>query len=768
MIDAISHWSLRHRAAVLGLLIAVSALAVQGLRSLEFDNSLEIWFLEGDPGIERYRDFVEQFGSDEVVLLAWEVTDAFSDETLGRLARLEQATSRVPHVLSVRSLASASIPRDEDGELATNALFSPPPADPRLRAMRAEAALASPLLTSSLLAPDGKAVAVVIEVEHLEGEFDYKREVLAALEGIVSAEQDRGGPPIALTGTIVLDRAFFDRTERDMTLFVPILLAVICVAMLGLFRRPSSVAVPMSVVAVSLLWTLGLQGLVGWKITVVSSVLAPLILAMGIADAVHVYSEYLEQSGKRLAGSADSRQDAIVDALRAVWRPCLFTSLTTAAGFLSLLVSPIRPVRQMGLLAACGVLIAFVVTIFLVPVVLSLLPAPPPDALQRHRRGPLARLLARLAGGTPRRWWASVLVATGLVAGAAVGIANMRVGTNMLEFFTADDPVRRSTERVDELIGGSVSVEYLIEADGDHGYLTPGRLARLDTFADYLRRQPNVVGVHGLTEVIKELDAAMRAVPASQGRLPDKSDLLAQYLMLIEGNELYQRFVRRGGRLGRFSLRVKMINSELLAAKVPEIDAHREAEIETPGFTLPGTGMVPLMNRMERFLLQSQLASFGLALLVISVMMMLVLGSVRLGALGMIPNLAPIAVTLGVMGVAGIRLDIGTVMIASVVLGLVVDDSIHLLARIQRNLGSSQVDLGAVVDASVREVGRPILVTSAVLVAGFWSLLFASFQPNIYFGLLAGVTILMALLADLILLPAILRLVRPRLVAGRD
>lgn len=763
MIEPFTRWCLGHRAVVLGLLVAISALAVQGLRCLEFDNSLEIWFLEGDPGIERYRDFVAQFGSDELVLLAWEVDDAFSDETLGRLTRLERAAGAVPHVLAVRSLASAAIPRDEDDELATDPLFSPLPTDPALRKLRARAALASPLLTSSLVSPDGRAVAVVVEVEHREGEFEYKREVLAALERLVQTERKRGGPAIAVTGTIVLDRAFFDRTERDMTVFVPILLGVICIAMLGLFRRFSSVAVPLSVVSVALLWTLGLQGLVGWKITVVSSVLAPLILAMGIADAVHVYSEYLEQL--RVPGP---RNAAVVRSLGIVWRPCLFTSLTTAAGFLSLLVSPIRPVRQMGVLAACGVLLTLLVTASLVPIVLSFIRPPPAGALERHRHGPMARLLARLAGGTPRRWWTVVLTGGCLVVVAAVGIGSIRVGTNMLEFFPAQDPVRQATERVDRLLGGSVSVEYLIRADGERGYLTPERLARLDAFADYLRDQPNVVGVHGLTEVLKELDAAMRAVPASQGRVPNRSDLLAQYLMLIEGQEIYQRFVRKGGRLGRFSLRVKMIGSEVLAAKVPEIDHHRETQVETPGFSLPGTGMVPLMNRMERFLLHSQLASFGLALAVISAMMMLVLGSVRLGLLGMIPNLGPIVLTLGVMGAAGIRLDIGTVMIASVVLGLVVDDSIHLLARIQRNLKSPGTDLGSAVDASVREVGRPILVTSSVLVAGFWSLLFASFQPNIYFGLLAGVTILTALLADLILLPAALRLIRPRLVAQGD
>jgi len=761
MIEIITRWCLRHRLAVLMMLAAVSALAVVSLRSLEFDNSLEIWFLDGDPGIQRYRDFVEQFGSDEIVLMAWQVDDAFSDQTLGRLARMERAAARVPHVLAVHSLASAAIPRDEDDELATGALFTPLPADPALRARRARAALASPLLTSSLVAPDGHAVAVLVEVEHREGEFDYKREVLAGLEQVVSAESRGGGPKIAMTGTIVLDRAFFDRTERDMVLFVPILIGVICIAMLALFRRLSSVAVPLSVVCVALLWTLGLQGLVGWKITVVSSVLAPLILAMGIADAVHVYSEYLSQ-----VRIARSRTEAVVGALVVVWRPCLFTSLTTAAGFLSLLVSPIRPVRQMGVLAAGGVLLTLLVTICLVPIVLSFIRPPPEGALERQRRGTLARLLDLLTGGSPRRWWVAVAVTCGLVAAALIGIFNIRVGTNMLEFFPPQDPVRQATEQVDRLLGGSVSVEYLIRADGKHGYLTPERLARLDAFADYLRGQPNVVGVHGLTEVLKELDAAMRAVPADQGRLPAKADLLAQYLTLIEGNDLYQRYVRRGGKLGRFSLRVKMIGSEILAQKVPEIDHYRETEIETPGFSLPGTGMVPLMNRMERFLMRSQLESFGLALAVISAMMMLVLRSVRLGVFGMIPNLVPILITLGVMGVAGIRLDIGTVMIASVVLGLVVDDSIHLLARIQRNLAASGAELGEAVDTSIREVGRPILVTSLVLAAGFWSLLFASFQPNIYFGLLAGVTILTALVADLVLLPAILRLFKPRLRSG--
>jgi hypothetical protein len=477
--------------------------------------------------------------------------------------------------------------------------------------------------------------------------------------------------------------------------------------------------------------------------------------------AYHTLESYCRGAAPR---GDEPMVEAAVRAILTVWRPCLFTTLTTACGFLSLLLSPIRPVSQMGLLAAAGVCLTLLVTTCLVPILLAALRPPPAGFLARQQQGPLRRMLVRLQGGQPRRWWLVVACGGGLLVASASGIGWLRVGTNMLEFFPPGDPVRQATEQVDRLIGGSISVEYLIQADGERGYLTPERLARLDRFGDYLREQPNVTGIHGLTEVLKELDAAVRGVPATQGRLPTSQPQLAQYLLLLEGSDLVRRFVRQQGRLGRFSLRVRAIGSEVLSGRVPEIDRHREQQIETDGFRLPGTGLVPLMNRMELFLLTSQLRSFGLALIVITMMMMALLRSVRLGLLGMIPNLGPVLVTLGWMGWAGIRLDIGTVMIASVVLGLVVDDSIHLLARFQR-LVEQGVALDAAVDQALIGVGRPIVVTSLVLVAGFWTLLFASFQPNIYFGLLSGLAILTALIADLMLLPALLHLVRPRIAA---
>ena len=758
MVESFARFCLRRRWLVIGLVVALSVLAALGTTRLRFDNSLEIWFVEGDPGIERYREFIELFGTDEILILAWEAEDVFARDNLERIRRIEEHAVEVEHVQRVISLASVTVPRDEAGDVVVGSLFDPIPDDPAIFAARKRAALESPFVTSALVSKDGKATAVVVEIDHIEGEFEYKRRLLDELRAIIAEESTRGGSEIVLAGTADLDHAFFEYTERDMILFLPIIFFCICIAILTIFRRPATVIIPLCVVFVSILWTLGIQGLLGWKITVVSSMLAPLLMAMGIADAVHVVTEYLDEL---LEGR--TRAEAAIEALKKVWRPCLFTSLTTSAGFLSLLVSNIQPVRRTGMLAAIGVLIAFVVTVVLVPALLTVVKAPDHRYLERMRGGVISRMLGVLGRGSPRRSWITVGVAVALVAGALLGASKLEIGTNMLDFFRKDAPARQAVEYVDEKIAGIISVEYMIKADGEHGYLTPDRLKRLDTFAEYMRGQPNVTGVHSLVEILKELDAALRGLPASEGRVPDSRELIAQYMLLLEGNEQIDRFIQDDGALGRFAMRVTMTGGNRLSRKVPEIDRYRRTEIETEGFQLPGTGLVPLMNQMERYLLQSQIRSFGLAFTVITLMMIGLLRSLRLGLFGMIPNLVPVLLTLGFMGFAAIRLDIGTVMIASVALGLVVDDSIHLLARVQRELPGAGHDLALALERAIQTVGRPILATSLVLTLGFWTLLFASFTPNIYFGFLAGVTIFTALIADLVFLPAALRLVRPRL-----
>ena len=757
MIETFARFVLRRRWLVIGLIAALSAAALLGTLRLRFDNSLEIWFVEGDPGIQRYREFIELFGSDEILILAWESGDAFSKENLKRIRRIEAAAAKVEHVQRTMSLASAEVPRDEGGDLVVGPLFDPPPDDPRVFEARKRAALASPFLTSALVSKDGTASAVVAEIDHIEGEFEYKRDLLTALRAIVEGEGARDGTEIVLAGTADLDRAFFDYTERDMILFLPIIFICICLAILFIFRRFAAVVIPLCVVFISILWTFGIQGLLGWKVTVVSSMLAPLLMAMGIADAVHIVTEYLDEL---LDGQ--SRREAAVAALGKVWRPCLFTSLTTAAGFLSLLVSDIQPVRRTGMLAAIGVMVALVVTVLLVPALLTLVKSPDARYLERLRSGLVSRLLGLLGRGGMRRAWIVMIAAMLLVGTALWGASRLEIGTNMLDFFRRDAPARLAVEYVDRTIGGVISVEYMINADGEHGYLTPDRLKRLDVYAEYMRKQPNVTGVHSLVEILKELDAALRGVPADQGQVPDSRELIAQYMLLLEGNEQIERFVLDNGAIGRFAMRVQMGGANKLSEKVPEIDRYRKAEIETEGFEVPGTGLVPLMNRMERYLLQSQIRSFGLAFAVITLMMIGLLRSLRLGLFGMIPNLVPVLLTLGFMGFAQIRLDIGTVMIASVALGLVVDASIHLLARVQRELPRVEFDMSRALARAIQTSGRPILATGLVLTLGFWTLLFASFRPNVYFGFLSGVTIFTSLIADLVFLPAALRIVRPR------
>jgi len=759
MIERFARFVLCRRWLIIGIIALLSAAAAFGALRLRFDNSLEIWFVEGDPGIERYREFIDLFGTDEILILAWEADDVFDRDNLERIRRVEDRAAGVGHVQRTMSLVSAEIPRDENGDVVVGPLFEPAPDDPALLEARKRAALASPFLTSALVSKDGKATAVVLEIDHIEGEFEYKRELLAALRAILDEERARDGTEIVLAGTADLDRAFFDYTERDMILFLPIIFICICIAILVIFRRAAAVVIPLCVVSIAILWTFGIQGLLGWKVTVVSSMLAPLLMAMGIADAVHVVTEYLDEL---LDGR--TRNEAAVNALVKVWRPCLFTSLTTAAGFLSLLVSDIQPVRRTGMLAAIGVMVALVVTVVLVPALLTVVKSPDSRYLERLRSGVVTRMLGVLGRGGMRRSWITVIVAALLVGTAFWGVSRLEIGTNMLDFFRKDAPSRQAVEYVDRTLGGVISSEYLIKADGEHGYLTADRLKRLDTYAEYIRKQPNITGVHSLVEILKELDAALRGLPADQGTVPDSRELIAQYMLLLEGNEQIERFVLDDGALGRFAIRVQMGGASRLAERVPEIDRYRKTEIETEGFEVEGTGLVPLMNRMERYLLQSQIRSFGLAFTVITLMMIGLLRSVRLGLFGMIPNLVPVLLTLGFMGFAQIRLDIGTVMIASVALGLVVDASIHLLARLQRELPLVDHDMSRALARAIQTSGRPILATGLVLTLGFWTLLFASFSPNIYFGFLSGVTIFTSLIADLVFLPAALRIVRPRLL----
>ncbi|RME26409.1 MAG: hypothetical protein D6806_06320 [Deltaproteobacteria bacterium] len=737
----------RHR-LVIAVVVLISVVAGVFATRLDFDNTIESYFFPED--LELYNRFLKQFGSDEIIAIGFGGEPVFTEANLKLIAELSRELQKLPHVRRVLSLTTVKLAYGQEDAVVFEQLL---PGNFTLKHLTAarKRALADPMIVGTLLAPDARATAIVVEIEHLVGQFDYKVELLGEIHKVLQRQREKTGKEFFLGGTAVLDEAIFRYTRTDQITFFPFIVLIIMVLMFFMFRQASMAVLPLLVAAVSALWTYGLMQLLGFKINVITTIIGPLLLAVAIADSMHILADYRQE----VAAGVREKQTAITRTFVRVLGPCAMTSLTTVVGLSSLLLADLAPLRQFGLIASCGVVFAFLATVLLLPVLLSWLPLPTPRRTgSKNLVGD--RLLAWLGMSTSRR--ARIVLALALLPLplAVLGLTRLTVGTNSLDYLNEDDAIRRQIEWLDEHVGGTVSLEFIVEGGQPGAVKQPQLLARMERFQEFLKQQVGITGAYSVVDLIKTLNRAVQGGADSQLEIPGSPAAVAQELLLVESEDELRSFVSSDYSRARISARVAMAQSRRLASETPAIEK-KLREIFAGSAQVETSGLIYLMHRMEHYILDSQIKSFALAFLLVFLCLLVMLRSWRLGLLALVPNLLPIVFTLALMPLLSIPLDVGTVMIAGVALGLVVDDTIHFFARFRRRLRDGG-QVGPAIVTTMETAGRPIVYTSVVLCMGFLVLALASFRPVVHFGVLTSIVIALALVFDLLVTPAIISL----------
>ena len=756
---------IRFRVVILVAAGALAAVSLYHASHVKFDSSVEGWFLEGDPNITEYNKFLERFVGDEISVIGVFAPDVFDPRVMEAIDRLTRVAVTVPYAHRVQSLTNIKIFDNQGEALEIRPLVrSLPTSASESRALRAEA-LQNPLLVGILLDKKARVTTIVVELTGGPDLMVRKVAQAEALEQAIRQENQRataGGREapfqLRLSGTPVLDKAFYDYNERDFRLMLPVCTVVVLLLAFLIFRNLLLTVIPMLVVSLSLLLTFGVMGALDIQANILSSMVAVLILAVGVADAVHVLADY-----RRFLAQGLPRAEALERTIEDLFIPCLFTSITTAAGFLSLLYSDLQPIRQAGWLAALGVTLAFVLSMTLIPAMLSFFKVSP-ARLGHGWVNSLVNNLAQRLGSLSRVANLRVLlISASLVVAVIVRLAvgGMEVGTNPLEYFRQGDVVRAATEQIDEQLGGTTSIELTIRARGE-GLKDPRVLRKLEKLQLWFEELPGVSRALSVVDYLKELNRVLHGGDRKYFKLPDSREAVAQYYLLLEGEDDFGSMVQENYSLGRMTARVSFSDADALSRKLPLVERRLAQDFNGPNLQASLTGFVKLMGDMETYLIRSQVRSMIIAFLVITVMMFILLRSVRLGLFAMIPNLVPIILGLGFMAVVGISLDPGTVMIGSIALGLVVDDTVHFLVQLKRQK-KKDGDMQAAITRALKVSGKPIIFTSIILVAGFCVSTLGSFNPNVNFGLISAVIIVLALTADLVMLPAALRILSPRL-----
>jgi len=776
---------------LLGVLL-LAALLSAGLPRLTIDASTQGLLKPDDPIIKTYQRFREEFGRDDLIVIGLRPKEVFEPAFLAWLKELHQALDReIPQAVRVTSLLNARRAlAGPDGLILEKFLASWPANGVPLADLR-DQARAHPVFRNLLLSEDGRTTAVLMELEPPPSESGSGgRPPMGKADGL---EDDLGafppwsspGPPafeagggdavrrvgdilkarpleglkVSLAGQPVIREALKRLTLRDIKLFLWICLLIMALVLGFMFRTWAGVVLPLSVVCLALASTFGAMGLLGVQIKHPTTILPVFLLAVGVADSVHVLTLFYQ--GLR---AGRSREEALVQAMGLSGLALILTSLTTAAGLLSFVFAEIAPVAALGAFAALGVGLALLFSLTLLPALLALLPLPvrlrAPAPLNRFDR--LLSWTASLALGRPRMMLAAALALTAL---ALAGALNLRFSHDPLAWLRPDLPARRSTEELDRELKGTVLFEVLIDSRQEDGLLDPAFLGRLDRLAERLRgqdlNQKKVAKVLSLADPLKELHLALHQGRPGDYSLPRSRKLAAQELLLLESGGLLEggRLLDSRRRQARLSVKVPWMDTLLYPPFMTRVETlARESLGPEPGLVL--TGEMAVLSRTLHAAIRSAAGSYLLALVSITVLMVIMIGDLKLGLLSLIPNLAPLLTTLGLMSWLGWPLDMSTMLVFSVAIGLAVDDTIHFFHHFKVNLDKTGRRELAVRE-TFRTIGRAMVTTSLSLALGFAVFALASLKNIRCFGLLTALAVILALLADLVLTPALLTWINP-------
>ena len=791
----------RNRIKTILLVLLLSGAIISQIPKITVDTSMEGFLHEEDPAFLAYNNFRDQFGRDEVVIVALQPPEVFDSRFFDTLTALhEKLEDTVPYIDDITSLVNVRNTRGKKDELIVEDLLEDRPESDREMAMLKERAMSNPMYENTIISKDGRFTSIIIrtnsrssigqDMDLMEGFGDdgfgdepetetetapetsgpvylTDKENSEVVEAVRRVVKEFRSPELSIwvAGSPVVTHFLKQSMMKDIRKFLLMATVTVGLALFVMFRRISGVVLPLVVVFLSLLTTVGLMAALGVPIKVPTQILPSFLLAVGVGTSVHILAIFFY----RYRRSGD-KEDAVVYALGHSGLAVVMTNMTTAAGLASFSTAELAPIADLGVFACIGVMLAFVNTLVLLPAMLALVPLSKKTVPEEKLgQGPMARLLTFVGDFSTGHAKGILAFSAAVVLLAGVSASTIRFSHHPLSWFPRDNPIRTDTEKIDREFSGSISLEVVVDTGKENGLYDPALLKRLEAAAAHVEtleyRELYVGKAWSLTTILKEIHQALNENRKAFYRIPDDRELIAQEFLLFEnsGSDDLEDFVDSQFSKARFMIRVPFKDAYHSGEFIRQVNSYFDAEF--PETRVELTGMMALLSRTILAAIHSMAKSYAIALAVITVLMILLIGKVRIGLLSMIPNLAPILLMLGVIGALKLPMDLFTMMVASIAIGLAVDDTIHFMHNFRRYYERSG-DPAEAVHKTLQTTGRAMLVTSVVLSIGFFIFGFATMSNVRNFGLLTGFTIVAALLADYFLAPALMVLVNKK-KAGR-
>ncbi len=756
-------------------IIIIGAFASQ-LANLRQDTSVEGFLEKGAIEIQKYDEFKNNFGRDEVLMIGIETEDVFDQTFIDNLRAFhEQIEAEVPFVNRVDSLINARHTYGADDTLYIEELLPEVlPSDPEELQKLKDYTYDNPNYVNFLISKDRQFVAVAIQlaafkfIELENGEIERRyledsdlHQAITSVYEIVEQHEGRLANGIDVAGSVPISIMLSKAMERDFTVFTTLAILLISFVLAVFFRRASGVFMPLIVMILGVVATISSMAVMDTPMQVSTSILPSFLLAVCVGDSIHLltifYRHYDEGSDK---------VDALAAAMEHTGLAIFFTSITTAAGLASFATSDLTPVAALGFYGALGSIIAFVLTIFILPCLICLLPLKRKE--QRYDNGTVLQSMLAWCARVSTTYPKPIVMVSILAFIVCVSIASqIRFSHWPIEWLPQDDPALKALKSHEERMGGSLSVEIVFDTGSDRGITNSEFLKKLDEISREIETWKTdtyrVVKVISVVDIVKESNRALHDNDEAHFLIPDSSELISQELFLVELDEPDDLFnmIDQQYRRARLTVLVPWVDALHISPALKRIKDYTEKEMGPHTVEIVQTGVTPILGATFAKMLYSTAESYGIAAVVITVMMILLIGSLKLGLISMLPALLPITIVLTMFTLAGVPLDILTMLVGSIAIGLTVDDNVHFMHGFKK-LYQQTGDPALAVEQTLLSTGRAMLITSVVLSAGFIIYTQSEMRNMASFGLMTALCISLALAATFLLAPALMMLVNKK------
>lgn len=613
-------------------------------------------------------------------------------------------------------------------------------------------AINEPNLNGGLVAADGRAaiVNITVQIPDTTATNDNTAEVIEVVDFVkaLTAELNKRYPQAAFyhTGVIPMNYSFATEGQKDMATLVPAMLGLIVLMLAVMLRSVLAMLATVVVLILTISVTMGLGGWLGFFLSTGTINVPIVVMTLAVADCVHLIAsaQFAMREGR-------SRSDAVRFSLDLNLMPVFITSATTAVGFLTLVLSESPVLADFGILSALGVMVAFTLSVTLLPVLLLILPVQVKVSPEHH--GGMEKF-----GGWVVRHQRTLLPVTALLMLIFGSLVTLNVvNDEATKYFAKGTDFRDSVDTQEAYISGTQTIDWALYSGDAQGVNDPDFIAKTEAFAAWLRQQPEVDHVTTLSDTFKRLNKNMHGDDENYYRIPQDRELAAQYLLLYEMSLPYGLDLNNQLNVDKSSTRLTSTLKNLGSKEIVALEDRARAWFaeNAAGIRLAAASPGLMFSHIGETNMDSMIISMIAALILISALLVLALRSVRLGAISLVPNLGPALVGFGIWGLISGEINLGLSIVASMTLGIIVDDTVHFLAKYKRARDDGK-DAEAAVRYAFSSVGRALLITTVVLVAGFSMLAFSAFRLNSDMGLATALIIFIALLVDFFFLPAFL------------